>query len=381
MTATKQRRPVSTKPPAATRGSGAHDRRRRTRGRGSGTGPGAGRARSALGSLRRGVGALLGTARVGILSLLGHLDPRRWIRHLRRGSIDLREPARPKPGHRGEPADGARPDAPEVHPRIARRRAEVRRQSRSPRRLLRWLPIVFAVGATALVAALFSPLVDLDHLEVVGLEGEPEARVREVVALDAGTALFGIRPAEVRARVESIPWVVHADVDVRWPDRVVVEATPHRPVALLHRSAGEQAVLTASGERLTRDEAGPLWAWAENTPELHLPPGAGVALREDAVTLLTQLRPVTTSMLEEVDLDDSGTVGLVLTVPGVDAPVEVYMGAPEELPAKAMALDAVLGGAVQTACMERVDVSVPTRVTVLRSDGCTVPDPDDGVDD
>ncbi|MCZ7630473.1 MAG: FtsQ-type POTRA domain-containing protein [Microthrixaceae bacterium] len=172
----------------------------------------------------------------------------------------------------------ARPN--DVHPKIARRREQVDRRSRRRRMLLRWGSVGVAVVCTLVVAALFSPLVDLDHLTVQGLEGEPAVAVREASGLVSGTAMFGVRPSEVRRRVESLPWVAHADVDARWPDTVTVSVTPHRPLAVMQTAHGSpegarqggRSVLTTSGVVLEAEDLGPVGALAEGLPVVSADP-------------------------------------------------------------------------------------------------------------
>lgn len=279
-----------------------------------------------------------------------------------------------------------------VHPRIALRREQVVREARRDTNWLRWGSLATAVACTIVVAGLFSPLADLDHLEVQGLEGEPAVTVREVSGLVTGTAMFGVRPGEVRRRVESLPWVAHADVDARWPDTVTVSVTPHRPLAMIEpqegspegRPAGSGSVLTSSGVVLDRADLGPIGPFAEGLPDVSVDPsyvgptgsdGSPVEYSEVARNVLEQLRPVTAQAVSGLHLGAPETVTLVAQVPGGSSDVVLALGGSEDLPAKAIALESVLSGTVEPACLERVDVSVPTRVTILRSGGCTIPKP------
>lgn len=279
-----------------------------------------------------------------------------------------------------------------VHPRIARRREQVDRESRRARPWLRWGPLAMAVASTVVVAGLFSPLADLDHLEVRGLEGEPAAAVREASGLVTGSAMFGVRPAEVRRRVESLPWVAHADVDARWPDTVAISVIPHRPLAFIEAPEaspdGEprvgRSVLMTSGVVLDAADLGPLGPFTTGLPAVTTasskvapvgPDGSAMEYSEVARSVLAQLRPVTSEAVNELSVGASGAVTLVARVPGGTSEAVLALGGPEDLPAKAIALESVLSGTVELACLERLDVSVPTRVTIQRSGGCTIPSP------
>lgn len=247
-----------------------------------------------------------------------------------------------------------------------------------------------AVLCTLVVAGLFSPLVDLDHLTVEGLEGEPAAAVRDVSGLVVGTAMFGVQPTEVRRRVESLPWVAHADVDARWPDTVTVSVTPHRPLAVMAppddssepRRGDARPVLTTSGEVLGAEDLGPIGAYTRGLPVVSVDPtykgsvgsdGGESQPAEVVRDVLEQLRPTTSEMLSELRVGASGAVTLVARVPEGSSEAEFVLGDSEDMPAKALALESLLSGAVELGCLERVDVSVPTRVTMLRSAGCTIP--------
>lgn len=279
-----------------------------------------------------------------------------------------------------------------VHPRIARRREQVVHESRKGRPWFRWGSLGMALASTLIVAGLFSPLVDLDHLEVQGLEGEPATAVREVSGLVVGTAMFGVRPAEVRRRVESLPWVAHADVDAHWPDTVVVTVMPQRPMAMMEapevsrdgQPPGSGSVLMASGVVLAPGDLGPLGPFTEGLPRVSADPsyagsngptGSGADYSELAHDVLAQLRPVTAEAVSELRVGASGSVTLVARMADGSSDAILALGGPEDLPAKAIALESVLSGTVELACMERVDVSVPTRVTIMRSGGCTIPTP------
>ncbi|MFV0315663.1 MAG: cell division protein FtsQ/DivIB [Microthrixaceae bacterium] len=346
--------------------------------------------------------------------LPGAWQIKRWVRRstdrltaarLRRSAREETSspPPRENPPHavlRRRSAQAPSPPVEEVHPRIAQRRAEVSAQApRGDRewgaaRVLRWVLVSVTLLVTAVAAALFSPFADLDELTVVGVTDEPASIVREATGLTPGTAMFGIRPAEVRGRLESIGWVTHADVDVSWPDKVTVTVTPARPVALLDsgtldkgdldKGNGALRLLTSAGEVLDRDSAGPLMGFAGGLPTVTIegsePAGSALAAR-----LLQELRPSTLGALEGLDIVGDSSVVLELAATrlpdmgDIDGPegdwrIEVDMGDASDLPAKSLAVESMLDGTVERSCMERVDVSVPTRVTVRRSAGCTMPD-------
>lgn len=58
-----------------------------------------------------------------------------------------------------------------------------------------------------------------------------DARVREAVLPQAGRGFFAVDLRQVRDAVAALPWVATVQVRKRWPDRIEVQVSEHRPVA------------------------------------------------------------------------------------------------------------------------------------------------------
>src|SRR5579875_1422742 len=138
-----------------------------------------------------------------------------------------------------------------IDPRFRRRWVEARRAE--GRRRLRALLAGLSVAALAGLATglLYSPLLRVRDVVVVGDVHTPRAAVLaaaglsvpgRVPMLDAGSA------SEVRA-VEALPWVARASFTKRWPWTVVVSVHERRPVAVVADGAG-QALVDGSGRVL-----------------------------------------------------------------------------------------------------------------------------------
>jgi cell division protein FtsQ len=83
-----------------------------------------------------------------------------------------------------------------------------------------------------------------------------EATLRATIAPMAQGGFFAVDPIAIRGAVAALPWVDRVDVRKRWPDRLEVRLTEHRPYAhwgddrllsedgrLFERPAGEHAAL------------------------------------------------------------------------------------------------------------------------------------------
>lgn len=100
-------------------------------------------------------------------------------------------------------------------------------------RAARGLVVLAIVGATAgaLVWTAQRPYFDIHHVEVRGqLRHVDAADVRAVFGATARPAgnFFTLSLADARTAFESVPWVAHASVRRRWPDRLIVTLTEHR---------------------------------------------------------------------------------------------------------------------------------------------------------
>lgn len=78
-----------------------------------------------------------------------------------------------------------------------------------------------------------------------------DAQVRNAVLPQVGRGFFAVDPAAVRDAVARLPWVDSVTVRKRWPDRLDVVLTEHRPVAWW----GDERMLAESGQLFDAPEA------------------------------------------------------------------------------------------------------------------------------
>ncbi|HYO41113.1 MAG TPA: FtsQ-type POTRA domain-containing protein [Nocardioidaceae bacterium] len=124
--------------------------------------------------------------------------------------------------------------------RIAHRRF-VRRQW--ARRWLTWRPVVAGLVLLGLVVAgawlvFLSPVLAVAGVQVHGSSVLTPAAVRRAAAVPTGAPLATVDLDAVRERVRRLPAVEDADVSRSWPDRVRVDVTERRAVAVLETADG-----------------------------------------------------------------------------------------------------------------------------------------------
>ena len=99
------------------------------------------------------------------------------------------------------------------------------------------LPVGFAIGALLLLVALVHALRPLLNRPLHGLRIEGQlnhlnaAQVGAAAALPPGTGLLDADLQTVRARVEGLPWVGHAQVRRVWPDSLAIAVSERQAFA------------------------------------------------------------------------------------------------------------------------------------------------------
>jgi cell division protein FtsQ len=176
---------------------------------------------------------------------------------LAHAAAELRRPDRARRGAPPTPVSAAATPV-GVDPRIKRRWIEVRRDE--GRRRLRVLVaslvvmgmVVGAVGATR------SPVLDVDHVVLVGGTHTTAAQARQAARLEHHPQLIDVDTAAIARRVEALPWVQTAHAERQWPATVKVAITERVPVASVAVPASPRwAVVDGSGRVLEVDDARP----------------------------------------------------------------------------------------------------------------------------
>ncbi len=258
---------------------------------------------------------------------------------------------------------------PKIDPRIRSRRAAVRRAE--GRRRLNLLLAGLAILGLIFCgwAALNSSLLDLDKVEISGLDSSRLAEVHQLVNLETGTPLKDVDTEPTRRILENLPWTKDVAVTKSWPNRVTIDITEREPLAQLASSNGLVAIV---------DEGGTIMAQSNTTrsdllsiqiePQVNLGeieqnslPGLAVikVLPEDMTNWVEAItyRKATSNSLR-------GTLGLALI-----GSAQAHLGDPTLLEDKIHALRSVLNG-VDLTCVHTIDVAVPDFPTIRRDLSC-----------
>lgn len=90
----------------------------------------------------------------------------------------------------------------------------------------------------------------VEHVSIVGVEGELADEVRFAAMIEPGENMFRANPHLIKRRIEGTRRVVNVSVHRLWPDRVQIYAYPAEPVALWNDGT-HWAVIDSLGRQMT----------------------------------------------------------------------------------------------------------------------------------
>jgi cell division protein FtsQ len=248
-----------------------------------------------------------------------------------------------------------------IDPRIRERRVEVQREA-GRRRLRITLLAVFALVAVGCGYLLVqSPVLDVDHVRVTGVQQLAPQQVIETAGVERGAALLRVDTGAVRGRLEQLPWVERADVDAKLPGTLRITIHERVPVAYVRRDDATVVVLDAAGFAIA-DLPAPLAGLVEVRGAQRVPPVAGTLAPFGAAGVVQALPAELAGRVAVIQLSGDqlggGDVALALHGGG-----EVRLCAPVDLEAKGASALAVLQrlGATPFAYL---DVCVPQSPVV-----------------
>jgi cell division protein FtsQ len=243
-----------------------------------------------------------------------------------------------------------------MDPRLRERRVAVKRDE--GRRRLRFLVVCLSVVglAGAGAAATRTPLLDVDRIEITGVQHVTPAQVLKVARLARGDLMDDVDTGAAAGRIEGLPWVARAEVRRQWPATVAVRVVERRAAAAIP-AVGGWATVDAEGRVLERSTDPPAELGA--VVEVDQVRGDQVPARyRDALAVAVALPQ---GLLPDVAGVRPGPDGLELPL---RAGGVVRFGGTEQLGAKLLALSTILDrvdGPIAT-----IDVRVPDAPVLTR---------------
>lgn len=273
---------------------------------------------------------------------------------------------------------GGDPAGPAIDPRLRARRVQVRRsQGRRRLRLLGGAVCALAVVG-AVVVATRSPLLDVDHLVVVGAAETDPALVADTAGFALGDPLVELDRGAARRQIRRLPWVADVSIDRGWGGTVTIRVAERVAVASVTARASDApgdpnavparwAVVDATGRVLETGAEQPA-----GLPRLDGVAPAGVpgsTLDDDAAGALrvaAALPGVLGGSVTAVSASPAGGPGVELGLAGGGV---VRLGTTAELRDKLVAAATVLEHP-DGACVAVLDVRVPASPALTPRPGC-----------
>jgi cell division protein FtsQ len=252
-----------------------------------------------------------------------------------------------------------------IDPRIRARRIAVQKEAghKRLRRVSVGLGVVAALSAIGGITR--TPLLDVDHIEVVGAVHTGVDRVAAATGIHRGDALLTVGLGRAARAVAALPWVETVRVRRDWPGTVRVSVVEREPAAAAPVRGGGWVLLDVTGRQLAvqldTPTGVPLLDVAPVTATLGRVLGAGTAASIDLAASvpnglrgrLAVLRPAPGGTVEAtVRLRDGATA-------------RVLLGRPTQVAAKWLALLSILEGA-DTARVTQIDLRVPAAPALTR---------------
>ncbi|UVE18607.1 cell division protein FtsQ/DivIB [Pseudomonas sp. LS44] len=141
--------------------------------------------------------------------------------------------------------------------------------------------------------------------------------VQERLAPFIAASFFSVDLAGMRAELERMPWIAHAEVRRVWPDQVSIRLEEQLPVARW----GDEALLNNQGQAFTPREL----SHYENLPQLVGPQRAQEQVMQQYQVLSQMLRPLGFSIVR-LELRDRGSWFLTANINGADQSFELLLG-------------------------------------------------------
>lgn len=262
---------------------------------------------------------------------------------------------------------------PPVDPRLRARRIEVRRREgrKRLRRLLALLALTLITAAAWGISR--SPLLDVDHIEVMGVNRADVEEVIEASGIQRGDALVDLDLAAARTAINELGWVASAEVSKSWWGSVEVTVTERRPIAILGFANGERWLVDQSGHLIDEATAADSALPVVRGVDLPVSGSTVAAEQRHAVRAAVRLPVGLEDWVETIVLEPDGELWLDLA--GLDAPGEdqpsarARLGDGRDLDNQLLAVETVLTR-VELECLAVIDARVGSAPVVTRHAGC-----------
>lgn len=243
-------------------------------------------------------------------------------------------------------------------PRIQQRRVIVARALGRRRRRLIVAGLALLLLSSVGLVLVHTPLFGARDVEITGSAHASRAVVIGAAGLGGSPPLVDLSATAIRGRLERLPWVARAAVEISFPTTVHIRLYARTPVAAVSEGGGRYALVDPSGRVLStgavRPSGLPLIA-ASPVPA----PGRSLSPRAAELAVVAASMPE--KMVHEVEKVAWGSGGITLALTGS---LVAVLGDDTELAAKFEALATVLAR-VDLSGVHEIALQVPSSPVLI----------------
>jgi cell division protein FtsQ len=118
-----------------------------------------------------------------------------------------------------------------------------------------WVSEKLAVAESAVLTATARGGLVLDDVQIEGRAETSAEAVMKALQARRGMPLLALSPADIKARLETLPWVKSATVERRLPGKLHLQLTEHQPLALWQHGT-QFSVVGTEGEVIADSDPG-----------------------------------------------------------------------------------------------------------------------------
>lgn len=251
---------------------------------------------------------------------------------------------------------------PRVDPRIRARQVAVRRaEGRRRLRVLATLLVLAALGVGAW-AAVRSPLLDVDHIEIRGAEHTTVEDALAATGVDRGDPLLFVDTGAVARRLEALPWIADAAVSRHLPGGLRVDVREREARSWVRVDDEHVALVDGTGRVL--DDRAPDALYVPELLDVETVPEVGETIAEPSSAAVAAAIPDELLVfVRSVRVDDAGgeAADAVLVLEGG---TEIRLGEPSGDLTDRYAVAVALLGHLDGRRVAYLDVSAPEAPVV-----------------
>jgi cell division protein FtsQ len=187
----------------------------------------------------------------------------------------------------------------------------VQREHRRKRRRMLYGLLAFTVVTLTALGLTRSPLLDVDHVDVVGADRTAVDDLVAATGIGHGMPMTEVDLDGARDAIAALPWIADVRIERTWPNRIAIAVRERASVAAVPAAAGGWALIDDEGHVLdVRAETSDRWPRIAGVEPAGEP---GTAMGDEVaapITVANALSPDLRNGLDQIVVDDAGRIEL-----------------------------------------------------------------------